>query len=323
MKALRYTHYGDPTQVLSIVETNEPHPKDIELLIRVVATTVNRTDYATVKGIPFFARLITGVFGPKRPIPGTEFSGEVLSVGERVTQFKPGDRVFGFSDSGTNAHAQYLTSPEEFVRLIPDGISFSHAVAGLEGVHYAYNFINKVTIEAGQRVLVIGAVGGIGSAALQLLVHFGVLVTAVCSAEKKEAALSLGAIDVIDYTAEDFTQCGRRFDFVFDTAGKSSFFQCYGLLKPGGVYLSSELGDWSQNLFLPTVTFVIKPLLQSKKTVFPVPVKLQESLDLIHQLMACSKFKAVIGAEYPFEQIVEAYQYVGQGHKSGSVVIRV
>jgi NADPH:quinone reductase-like Zn-dependent oxidoreductase len=322
MKALVYTRYGPP-DVLQLKEIEKPLPGDNEVLVKVHATTVNRTDNATVKAIPFFARIVTGVFAPKKQTPGTEFAGEIEAIGRAVTSLKVGDRVFGFDDMGARAHAQYLTIGADRVRTIPADISYAQAAASCEGAHYAINFINKVRAEKGQDVLVYGASGAIGSALVQLLKYYGLTVTAVCGTRNVELVKSLGADKVVDYTREDYANDERQYDYVFDAVGKISFFDCRHLLKPGGVYISSDLGPMAQNIFLPLVTPVIKPLLGNRKTIFPVPTDLGGSLTLIRKLLEAGKFRAVIDREFTLEQIVDAYRYVEKGFKTGNVVITV
>jgi NADPH:quinone reductase-like Zn-dependent oxidoreductase len=318
MKAIVYTKYG-PADVLQLKEVEKPTPKDNEVLIKVYATTVNRTDYATIRAIPFFARLFTGLFKPKKQTPGTEFAGVIEQIGKNVTSFKIGDKVFGFNDQGSESHAQYMTISEDKAVTIPNNITYEQAAASTEGAHYAYNFIKKVKLEKGQKVLVNGATGAIGSAAVQLLKYFDINVIAVCNTKNIELVKSLGADRVIDYTKEDFTKENQKYNFVFDTVGKSSFFKCKRLLHPKGVYISSDLGYMSQNIFLPLITSMYR----GKKTVFPIPTDIKRSILLIKKLIEERKFKAVIDRKYPLEQIVEAYKYVGAGQKTGNVVITV
>jgi NADPH:quinone reductase-like Zn-dependent oxidoreductase len=322
MKAIVYTKYGPP-DVLQLKEVEKPTPKDNEVLMKIHATTVNRTDCATIRAIPFFARFFTGLFKPKKQIPGTEFAGKIEEIGKNVTSFKIGDKVFGFDDQGSGSHAQYMTISEDKAITIPKNITYEQAAASTEGAHYAYNFINKVNIKSGHKVLVNGATGAIGSAAVQLLKYFGVNVTAVCNTKNIELVKSLGVDKIIDYTKEDFTKDDQKYNFVFDAVGKSSFFKCKQLLQPGGVYISSDLGYMSQNVFLPLITPIIKPIIGNKKTVFPMPVDVRRSLLLIKELIEKGKFKAVIDRKYPLEQIVEAYRYVEKGQKTGNVVINV
>jgi NADPH:quinone reductase-like Zn-dependent oxidoreductase len=322
MKAVVYTKYGPP-DVLQLKELEKPVPKDNEVLVKVYATTVNRTDNATVKAIPFIARIVTGLFRPKKQTPGTEFAGEVKAVGKGVSSLKNGDRVFGFDDMGSGSQAEYLTIREDRALIIPDNIGYEEAAASSEGAHYARNFINKVKIEKGQDVLVYGASGAIGSALVQLLKYFGLNVTAVCGTRNVELVKSIGADKVFDYTRQDFTKDEQTYNYVFDAVGKVSFFKCRHLLKPGGVYISSDLGYMGQNIFLPLVTPFIKPLIGHKKTIFPLPTDVHGSLSLVRKLMKEGRFKAVIDREFPLEQIVEAYRYVEKGHKTGNVVITV
>ena len=323
MKAIVCRKYGPP-EVLQIREVDMPTPEDNEVLVKVYAATVNRTDCATLKARPFFMRLITGMLRPKRQITGTEFAGDIESVGKNVTSFKAGDRVFGFNDMGLGSHAQYLTIPEdEGLATIPENTTYEQAAAGSEGAHYAYNFIKKVALKPGQKVLVYGASGAIGSAAVQLLKYFDVRVTAVCGTKNVELVKSLGADKVIDYMNEDFTRDDEKYEYIFDAVGKSSFARCRPLLKSGGVYISSDLGYMAQNMFLPFITPVIKPLIGNKKTIFPFPTDIRGSVLLVKKLMEAGKFEAVIDRTYPLEQIVEAYRYVETGQKTGNVVITV
>jgi NADPH:quinone reductase-like Zn-dependent oxidoreductase len=323
MKAIVYEKYGPP-DVLQFKEVEKPIPKDNEVLIKVYATTVNRTDCATIRAIPFFARLVTGLFKPKKQIPGTEFAGDIEDIGKNVSSFKVGDKVFGFDDSGLSSHAQYMIIVENKALItIPKDTTYEQAAASIEGAHYAYNFINKVNLKSGQKVLVNGATGAIGSAAVQLLKYFGADITAVCNGKNIELVKSLGADKVIDYTKEDFTKIDQKYDFIFDAVGKSSFFNCKKLLQPGGIYISSDLGFMAQNIFLPLITPIIKPIIGNKKTVFPIPTDCKGSVLLIKKLMERGKFKAVIDRKYPLEQIAEAYRYVEKGQKTGNVVITV
>ncbi|RKX38046.1 MAG: NAD(P)-dependent alcohol dehydrogenase [Verrucomicrobia bacterium] len=324
MKAIIYTQYGPP-DVLELKEIDKPAPSDDEILVKVYATTVNRTDSATIRAIPFFARIITGLFKPKKQTPGTEFAGEIEEIGKDVTSLKVGDRVFGFDDQGSGAHAQYLKISEDNAVTIPEKLSYEQAAASTEGTHYAYNMINKVNLISGQKALVNGATGAIGSAAVQLLKYFDVYVTAVCNTKNIELVKTLGADKVIDYTKEDFTKDDEKYNFVFDAVGKSSFAKCKPLLQPGGIYASSDLGYMAQNIFLPIITPITSKLpgQSGKKTIFPMPVDVRGSLLLIKKLIKEEKFKTVIDRSYPLEDIVEAYKYVEKGQKTGNVVINV
>ena len=322
MKAVVHTRYGPP-QVLELGEIELPVAKDDEVLVRVYAATVNRTDCANLRARPFFMRFVLGLVRPKKRVPGTEFAGVIEAVGKAVTSLGPGEKVFGFDDEGSGSQAQYLAITEDKVVAMPEGITFEQAAASSEGLHYAYNFINKVNIERGQYALVNGATGAIGSAVVQLLKYFEVDVTAVCATKNIELVRALGADRVIDYTREDFTEDDQKYNYVFDTVGKSSFFKCRKLLKPGGIYISSDLGYMAQNMLLPFITPIIKPLFGNRKTMFPVPVDIKGSLSLVKKLIEQGRFKAVIDRSFTLEQIVDAYQYVETGEKTGNVVITV
>ena len=319
MKAIICTKYGPP-DVLQLKEVEKPAPKDDEVLIKVYASTVNRTDTAFLRAKPFFSRLITGIFKPNKTIPGTEFAGIIEAAGKNVLSYKVGDKVFGFDDTGSGSHAQYMTISEtKALAIIPKNVSYEQAAASTEGAHYAYNFIKKVNLKSGQKVLVNGATGAIGSAAVQLLKYFAINVTAVCSTKNIELVKSLGADKVIDYTKEDFTKDDQKYDYIFDAVGKSSFAKCKPLLQPGGVYMSSELGYMAQNIFFALVT----PIIGNKKVIFPVPTDLKGSILFIKKLIENGKFKTVIDRKYPLEKIVEAFRYVEEGQKTGNVVITV
>ena len=317
MKAIVYTKYGSPA-VLALKEIEKPVIKDNEILIKVKATTVNRTDCAMLRAKPFIMRFLTGFFKPKNPILGTEFAGEVEAVGAAVVSFKKGDKVFGFDDQGLHTYAQYIAlSENKTIATIPGNITYEQAACSMEGAHYAYNMINKVNLTSGQKVLVNGASGGIGSAAVQLLKYFGADVVAVCNTKNIELVKGLGADRVIDYLTTDFTKDDQKYDFIFDTVGKSSFTQCKPLLNAGGAYISSELGWMAQNIFYALVT----PLMGSKKVIFPIPKDIKASILLIKKLIEEQKFKTVIDRKYPLEQIADAFRYVETGQKTGNVVI--
>lgn len=319
MKASIYTRYGSP-DVLTIKEIATPIPNDTEVLVKVYASTVNRTDCAMLRAKPFIMRFMTGLLKPKRPTLGTDFAGRIEAVGKAVTSFKPGDRVYGFDDMGLSSHAQYLTIAEtKALSVMPENLSYEAAAASCEGAHYAYNFVNKVGLKSGQRVLINGASGAIGSAAVQILKHFELDITAVCNTQSMALLRPLGADQVIDYTKEDFTKMGGQYDFIFDAVGKSSFSKCKPLLKPRGIYISSELGWMAQNLFLALLT----PLFGGKKVIFPIPVDLKGSMLFIKKLIELNQFKAIIDRQYALEQIAEAFTYVESGQKTGNVVIVV
>jgi NADPH:quinone reductase-like Zn-dependent oxidoreductase len=314
MKAAVHTRYGPP-DVVRIAEVEKPTAKDNEVLVKVHATTVNRTDSGLRAAKPFINRFFTGLSRPRVTVLGNEFAGEVEAVGGGVTSFEVGDRVFGYNGSRFGAHAEYLAMPEDgSLATMPANLTYEEAAPSTEGSHYALSLIRKAKIQRGQAVLVNGATGAIGSAAVQLLKRLGADVTAVCDPENVELVRGLGADRVIDYTAEDFTQDERTYDVVLDAVGKSSFGRCKRLLKPRGIYLSSDLGPLSQNPILALTT----PLLGGRRVMFPIPRDNQEMVRYFKDLIASGAFKPVIDRRYPLDQIVEAYRYVETGQKSAT-----
>ena len=319
MKAAVHTSYGPP-DVVRISEVDKPAPKDNELLVRVHATTVNRTDCGLRAAKPFIVRFFTGLTRPRVTVLGNEFAGAVEAVGRGVTSFEVGDRVFGFNGSSFGAHAEYLVRPEGgLVATLPAGLTYEEAAPGTEGSHYALSLIRRARIDKGQDVLVNGATGAIGSAAVQLLRHLGANVTAVCGTEHVELVRGLGAGRVIDYTAQDFTKDTQTYDVVLDAVGKSSFGRCRRLLRPRGIYLSTDLGPLSQNPILALVT----PLFGGKRVMFPLPREDQEMVRYLRELIESGEFRPLIDRRYRLDQIVEAYRYVETGRKVGNVVLQV
>ena len=318
MKAAIRRKYG-PFESLEVGEIEKPLPKEKEVLVRVHATTVNRTDCAVVTGWPFAMRFFTGLFGPKHPVPGTDFAGVIESVGEKVTQFQAGQQVWGFLDDGLSSQAEYMVIAEQGnIDPMPEGLSFEEATSCLEGAHYAYNFLKKLDLAPGDKVLLNGATGGIGSAMLQMLKAQNIYVTAVCNTQNIELIQSLGADKIYDYLQEDFTQDTGRYRYIFDAVGKSSFGKCKHLLEEGGAYLSSELGPGWENLYLPLFT-----ARSSRKVIFPLPADIKGSMQYIKGLVEAGKFRPVIDRTYPLERIAEAYTFVASGQKTGNVVIRM
>ena len=317
MKAITRTKYGGP-EVLEIKNLETPTPKKHEVLIRVHATTVNRTDCGILTGKPYLIRAFTGLFKPSSLVPGTDFAGEIVSLGESVSTFKVGDRVWGLYDEGLASQAQYMTmNVKKAIALIPDNFSYEEAVACAEGAHYAYNFINKLKLTKGDKILVNGATGAISSAAVQLLKYLEVSVTAVGNTKNLELVKSLGADKIFNYETEDFTKDEERYNYIFDAVGKSSFGACKHLLKEGGVYVSSELGPGNENLYLPLTTL----LKGKKRVVFPIPRDCKASIEFLSKLMKGGKFVAVIDRTYPLEEVQDAYQYVASGQKTGNVIV--
>lgn len=319
MKAIVYTKYGPP-EVAQLMEVASPTPKDNEVLVKVYASTVNRTDTGFRSAEYFVSRFWSGLLRPKFQILGCEFAGIIEAVGATVTTFKPGDKVFGFNDTSFGGHAEYLTIPESnAIAHIPEGTSFELAAAITEGAHYALVDIRAAKVTAGQQVLVYGATGAIGSAAVQLLKHVGAIVTAVCDTKNVALVKALGADTVIDYKTRDFTKTENKYAFIFDAVGKSSFGQCKPLLTSKGIYISTELGKNGENIWYALTS----PLLGGKKLLFPIPSITKEDVLFLKALVESGAFKPVIDSHYPLEQIVAAYKYVESGQKTGNVVIKI
>ena len=319
MKAVVYTKYGPP-EVAQLMEVTKPFPKDNELLIKVYSTTVNRTDSGFRSAEYFISRFWSGLLRPKYQILGCEFAGIIEDIGKSVTTFKKGDKVFGYNDKTCGGHGEYLTIAEtDAVTNMPDNLSFDEAAALTEGAHYALVDIRAAKIEPGQNVLVYGATGAIGSAAVQLLKHFGAKITAVCNTKNVELIKSLGADVVIDYQTQDFTKTETKFQFIFDAVGKSSFGQCKPLLTEKGIYISTELGKNGENIFFALTT----PLWGGKKLLFPIPSITKQDVIFLKELVQKGEYKPVIDRHYKLDQIVDAYKYVESGQKTGNVVIKI
>lgn len=319
MKAIVYTRYGPP-EVAKLMEVDKPVAKDNEVLIKVYATTVNRTDAGFRSAEYFISRFWSGLVRPKFPILGCEYAGIIEAIGKDVKTFKNGDKVFGYNDKTFGGHAEYLAIAEnDAITILPDNLSFYEAAPITEGAHYALNHIKASKIKSGQNVLVYGATGAIGSAAVQLLKYFGTNVTAVCNTKNVELIKSLGADIVIDYQTQDFTKTKDKFYLIFDAVGKSSFKECKPLLTDKGIYVSTELGKNAENIFFALTT----PVFCGKKVLFPIPTISKEDVVFFKELIEKGKYKPVIDRQYKLDQIVEAYKYVETGQKTGNVVIKI
>ena len=319
MRAVVYDRYGPP-DVLHLEEVAQPVPREDEVLIKIHATTVNRTDCGFRGGHPWFIRGFTGPMKPKRTILGNEFAGVVEAVGDEVSRFVVGDRVFGYDDTRFGGHAQYLCIGQDApVATIPDGRDFEAMAPATEGSHYALAYIRAVGVDAGSDVLVYGATGAIGSAAVQILKSLGAQVTAVCASDHLELVAGLGADRVIGRTDTDFTADPQRYDLVFDAVGKCSFGQCRHLLKPHGVWTSTDLGPLSQNPLLVLGTRFSR----GRRVLFPMPRIDRAVVEYLKELVESQQFTPLIDRTYPLEDIVEAYRYVETEQKVGNVVITV
>ena len=313
------TRYGPP-DVVRVMEVAVPAIRDVDVLVKVHATTVNRTDCAYRAAKPFFVRSATGLRRPRRTVLGTEFAGIVERVGGAVTSLQAGDRVFGYCEGRFGAHAEFLAvRHDSMLATIPTNLSFEEVAPGTEGAHYAWAFLTRTGVRAHHEVLVIGASGAIGTAAVQLLKVAEARVTAVCHGEHVALLAGLGADRVIDCDREDFTAAGDAYDVIIDAVGASTFAQCRPLLSRHGVYSSADLGPAWQNLPLSVLT----PLLRRRSVVFPFPRESQAIAVRLGELMQSGDFAPVIDRRYSLENIVEAYRYVESGRKVGNVVIEV
>lgn len=319
MKAAIYSEYGPP-EVVTIEEIEKPTPKDHEILVKVYASTVNQTDCGFRSANYFVVRLFSGLFKPKNKTLGCEFAGVVEEIGAKVTSFQPGDRVFGFNDASFGGHAEYMTIAEKKgVTTLPDKFTFEEGAPLTEGAHYALNVIKAADVRIGQQVMVYGSTGAIGSAALQILKHFGATVTAVCNTKNVNLMEELGANEIIDYQKTDFRQTNDQYDFILDAVGKTSFRECKPLLNKKGIYISTELGKNAANIFLSLLT----PFFGGKRVKFPIPKMNKEIVEYLKKLAVKGKFTPIIDRTYPLEEIVDAYRYVETGQKTGNVVLRI
>jgi NADPH:quinone reductase-like Zn-dependent oxidoreductase len=318
MRAVVRDRYGPP-EVLRIEEVPRPSPKDDEVLVRVHAAGLNRSDAHQRSGTPRVSRLLSGLVRPKRRILGHELAGEVVEVGSTVTEFKVGDRVFGglpYLNLRSGTHAEYIAIPESWpIAHMPEGMSFEHAGGITDGVLCALNSMRPVKVGEGTRILVYGASGSIGTAGVQLAKHFGAHVTAVCNTKNVELVRSLGADEVIDYLHQDFTENGQTYDVVFDAVGKHSFTRSKKSLRPGGVYLPT---DGFRNIFL----WLVHKRIGDKKVVFELPPRFRkQDVVLLKELLESGRYRPVIDRVYPVEDVIEATRYVETQQKTGNVVL--
>jgi len=324
MKAIVYHEYG-PADVLKLAEAAKPTPKDNEVLIKVHATSVTTGD-CNLRGFTFvprgfglISRLMFGYRKPKKTILGVEVAGEIEVIGKDVTRFKKGDAVFGIDGTGLGAYAEYKCMSEAGgLVLKPVNLTYAEAAAIPNGALTALTFLKKLAnVQPGQKILIVGASGSVGSAAVQIAKHLGAEVTGVCSTANVELVKSLGADRVIDYTREDFAKSGQRYDIIFDTVGKTSFSKCKNALNPQGRYLAGAPGlpEFGQMLWTS--------IKGGKKVLAGMSSERQEDLAFIKELVEAGKIKPIIDRRYPLEQTAEAHRYVDEGHKKGNVVITV
>jgi NADPH:quinone reductase-like Zn-dependent oxidoreductase len=322
MKAIVYKKYGPP-DVLKLEEVEKPTPRDNEVLVRIYATTVTVADFRSrsfTVPLSFWlpARITLGFRKPKKAILGVEFAGEIESVGKDVKRFKKGDQVFAATLLSYGAYAEYKCLPEDAaISMKPSNTTYEEAAALPIGARTALHYLRKANIQRGQKVLVYGASGSVGTYAVQLAKYFGAEVTGVCSTTNLELVRSLGADQVIDYTAEDFSSKGEMYDVIFEAVDKSSFSACMRSLKKKGIYLNVTVP-------LPGIRMLWTKMTSSKKLILGEnPPERAEDLTFLKELVEAGKLKPVIDRRYLMEQMVEAHRYVDKGHKKGNVVITV
>jgi len=316
MRAVVHDRYGPP-EVLRLEDVPRPVPKDDEVLVKVRATSVTRTDCGFRGAEPFFARIFTGLLRPKRRIPGLELAGEVEAVGADVSDFEVGDEVFGIRGG---ANAEYVCVRESGVLARkPAGMSYEEAAAVCDGALLALSCLKPMSELRGKNVVIYGASGSIGTAAVQLAKHFGAHVTAVCNTKNVELVRSLGADVVVDYQQEDFTKNGETYDVIFDAVGKHSFRRSRHSLKRGGIFITTDLGFmWHAPLVALATRWI-----GDKRAAIGIGRYRKEDVLLLKELIEAGKYRAVIDRRYPLEQVVEATKYVETQQKTGNVVLTV
>jgi NADPH:quinone reductase-like Zn-dependent oxidoreductase len=317
MRAVVHDRYGPP-DVLRVEEVERPVPKEDEVLIKIHATTVTRTDCGVRSAKPFIVRFFTGLRRPRQRIRGMELAGEVETVGAAVTEFESGDQVFGVNGSG--AHAEFVCMKQsEPLAHVPAGVSFEEAAAVCDGASLALACLRKAGLREGNSILIYGASGSVGTAGVQLAKDFGAHVTAVCNTKNVELVRSLGADEVVDYLQEDFTKNGKTYDVIFDAVGKHSFRRCRRSLKPGGTYVETDLGFmWH----VPVLTLLTR-WVGDKRVRLGITNYSKEDVLSVKQLIEAGRYRAVIDRTYPLEQVVDATKYVETEQKTGNVVLTV
>jgi NADPH:quinone reductase-like Zn-dependent oxidoreductase len=321
MKAMITTSYGSP-EVFKVENVEKPVAKPNEILIRIHASSVTKADTMMRTGSPFIGRLFTGLSKPKHAIWGTGFAGVVEAIGSQVTQFKVGHQVFGESIDTMGTYAEYITIPENgIVAHLPDNLSFEEAAGMCDGGITSLNFlVNLGTIKAGQKVLINGASGSLGTAAIQIAKHFGAEVTGVCSSRNISLVKKLGADHVIDYTTQDFTSITNRYDLIYDTVGVRSFTECRPALTEQGLYLSPVLGMPLLGHMMVTSVVGKKKAKFSATGALPVQ-ETKRLLDMLLEMIEAGKMRGILDRSYPLEQLADAHRYVDMGHKKGNVVL--
>ena len=323
MKAIEYLKYGAP-EVLHLKDVAKPVPKDNEILLRIHATTVTATECTFRKGKPYVSRIFTGLTRPKIKRLGEELAGEIESAGKNVKLFKKGDKVFGTAGPEFGANSEYLCLPENgVITMKPTNMTYEEAASSVDGFLTALPFLRDTgKIKKGQKVLIFGASGSVGAAAVQVAKHFETEVTGVCSSANVELVRTLGADNVVDYTQDEFTKNNQTYDIIFDAVGKTSFSKCKNNLEKNGVFLEAGIGFGIIPLVIWTSIFG-KKRAKIAATGLRKPEERIKDLVFLKKLIESGKIKPVIDRIFPMEQIVEAHRYVDKGHKKGNVVITI
>ncbi len=317
MRAVVYDRYGPP-DVLRLEDVERPVPDEDQVLVKIHATTVNRTDCGVRSAKPVITRFFTGLRRPKRKIPGMELAGEVEAVGAAVTEFEVGDHVFGVKGFGAHAELTCIRESSPLARM-PAGMTFEEAAAICDGASLALACLRRADPLKGRSILIYGASGSVGTSGVQLAKHFGADVTAVCNTKNVELVKSLGADEVVDYLQEDFTKNGKTYDVIFDAVGKHSFLRCRRSLKAGGIYIETDLGF----LWHAPVLALLTRWIGDKRVALGIARYTKKDVLFLKELIEAGKYRAVIDRCYPLEDVVEATRYVETGQKTGNVVLTV
>jgi len=319
MKAVVYTKYGE-RDVLKLIDIPKPTPKANEVLIKIHTTTVNRTDVGFRRGKPLIARLFAGLLKPKFNVLGSEFSGIIEAIGKDVNEYKKGDEVFGIEQDVFGAHTEYIClSADKAFALKPQNMNLEEAGSICEGLFLAQNYIKELDFKKVKSIMVNGATGSIGSAFIQLAKYHGARITATARVQHFDLVKSIGASEVIDYETADFTLQSEQFDMVMDAVGKSSFFACKRILKPDGIYFSTEFGPYYSNAWLPLTT----KLFSKRQVKFPIPTVKKSDIEFYKKIIEEGHYQAIIDKKYTLETIQEAYKYVESEQKVGNVIISI
>jgi NADPH:quinone reductase-like Zn-dependent oxidoreductase len=315
MRAVVHDRYGPP-EVLRLEQVERPVPEDDQVLVRIHAATVNRTDCGLRSAKPFMTRYFTGLLRPKQRILGMELAGEVEAVGAAVTEFEVGDHVFGVKGFGANAEFVCVRESAALAHM-PAGLSFEEAAAVCDGACIALSCLRRADLREGRSIVVYGASGSVGTAGVQLAKQLGARVTAVCNTKNVELVRSLGADAVVDYTKDDYTKNGETYDVVFDAVGKHSFRRCRNSLKSGGTYIETDLGFmWH----VPALALLTR-WIGDKKVTLGIAKYTKEDVRFLKELIEAGKYRVVVDRSYPLEDVIEATRYVETGQKTGNVVL--